>query len=339
MNLRTNFIIWSSFLFFIFTVVIVSSVILGCKKNFFNGTQAETENSLFVTIIDGNVSMSLPARELFYIVLNKVLFSAAVCFVLSILMSFLVSRRFTKSFEDSEKRFKDDFLVSVSHEFKSPLAAIEGFSDLMREKAKKNGDNDIIEDLNVIKSSTNRLRYFIDNVLSLADIRAGKVNVRGNSSNIDKIVERESSNFRTVADLEQKKFIIDIVDGLPPVFADYRLLGLAISSILNNAFKFSKEGDTVTIKAMLSKNYGNRFVEIWISDTGIGIPKEFLKKVFEKFYQIKKSKFEKLRGSGLGLSLAKEIVTLYNGNIWAESKAGEGTTIKFILPIFENYKN
>jgi signal transduction histidine kinase len=339
MNLRTNFIIWSLLLFFIFAVVVTSSVILGCKSFCFSGLQAKAENSSFVTSIDENVAKPLLARELFYVVLNKVLFSVTVCFVLSILVLFLVSRRFTKNFEDSEKRFKDDFLVSVSHEFRSPLAAIEGFSDLMREKAKKNGNDDIIEDLNVIKNSTNRLKYFIDNVLSLADIRAGRVDAKGNSSNIDKVIERESNNFRTIANLEKKKFVVDIVDGLPLVFADYRLLGLVMFSILNNAFKFTKEGDTVTIKAMLSRDYGNKFVEVWISDTGIGVPKEFLKKIFDKFYQIKKSKFEKLRGSGLGLSLAKEIVALYNGNIWAESKVGEGTTIKFILPVFEDYKN
>jgi signal transduction histidine kinase len=330
---------WSLLLFFVFAIVFASSVILGCKIFFLNSIQTGAGDSLFVTTRDRCVSRTLPLRELFYIVLNKVFFFAVVCFVLSILTAFLIFRRFTKSFEDSERCFKDDFLVSVSHEFKSPLAAIEGYSDLMREKAKKNGANDIIEDLNVIKSSTNRLRYFIDNVLNLADIRAGKINTVGNSSSIYEVVEREGSNFKSVADLEKKKFIINMVEGLPQVFADCRLLGLVMSSILNNAFKFTREGDTITIRAMLSVDYGSKFVEVWISDTGIGISKEFLKKVFEKFYQIKKSRFEKLKGSGLGLSLAKEIVTLYNGSIWAESKIGEGTTIKFILPIFGNYKN
>jgi signal transduction histidine kinase len=340
MNLKTSFVVYSSLLFLVFAIAITSSVVLGCKSFFFNNIQAKAENSSFVTTIDENVSETLSVRDLLsYVVLNKVLFSAGVCFLLSVLVSFLISKRFAKNFEDSEKRFKDDFLVSVSHEFKSPLAAIEGYSDLMREKAKKSGAKDIIEDLNVIKNSTNRLKYFIDNVLSLADIRAGKVNKKASSSHIDKVVERESSNFKAAADLEKKKFVIDIVDGLSLVSADYRLLGLAISSILDNAFKFTKEGDTVTIKAMPSKDYGNKFVEVWVSDTGRGVPKEFLKKIFEKFYQVRKSKFEKLRGSGLGLSLAKEIVTLYRGNIWAESKVGEGTTIKFVLPIFENCEN
>jgi signal transduction histidine kinase len=340
MNLRTNFVIYSSLLFFVFTIIITSSVILGCKSFFSDNIQAKAESSSFVTTIDENVSKTFPVRGLLsYVILNKVLFSVGVCFLLSVLVSFLISKRFIKNFEDSDKRFKDDFLVSVSHEFKSPLAVIEGYSDLMQEKAKKNGASDIVEDLNIIKNSTNRLKYFIENVLSLADIRAGKVNTKENSLHIDKVVECESSNFKTLADLEKKKFVIDIVDGLLPVSADYKLLGLAISSILDNAFKFTKEGDTVTIKAMLSKDYSNKFVEVLISDTGIGIPKESLKKIFEKFYQVKKSKFEKLRGSGLGLSLAKEIITLYHGDIWAESKVGEGTTIKFILPVFESCRS
>jgi two-component system sensor histidine kinase VicK len=78
---------------------------------------------------------------------------------------------------------------------------------------------------------------------------------------------------------------------------------------------------------MLYQDYGNRFVEVWISDTGIGIPKELLKKIFEKFYQIKRNKFEKLKGSGLGLSLTSEIISLYKSTIWAESKVGEGCGI------------
>jgi signal transduction histidine kinase len=294
-----------------------------------------------VTTIDGKIAGTLlmgfyrsyydaQARKLFYIILYKILF----IYLLSILAAFLAAKRFTKSFEDSEKRFKDDFLVSVSHEFKSPLAAIEGYSDLMIENAKKSDSQGMVEGLNVIKDSADRLKYFINNVLSLAEFRAGKVKVKGTSAYIDEVVEQESRNFKSVASLEKKKFIIDIIDGLPPVSADSGLLGLAVSGILNNAFKFTKEGDVISVKARLSKDYGDKFVEVWISDTGIGIPKELLKKIFEKFYQVKRNKFERLKGSGLRLSLTSEIISLYKGTIWAESKVGEGTIIKFILPVF-----
>ena len=174
-----------------------------------------------VTTIDGKIAGTLlvgfyrsyydaQARKLFYIILNKILF----IYLLSILIAFLVSKRFTKGFEDSEKRFKDDFLVSVSHEFRSPLAAIEGYSDLMIEKVKKSGFQDILEGLNAIKNSADRLKYFINNVLSLAEFRAGKVKAKGASSYIDEVVERESRNFKSVASLEKKKFIIDIIMGV-----------------------------------------------------------------------------------------------------------------------------
>jgi signal transduction histidine kinase len=113
------------------------------------------------------------------------------------------------------------------------------------------------------------------------------------------------------------------------------MLGLAVSCILSTAFKFTKEGNTVSVRAMLSRDYGNKFIEVWISDTGIGISKELLKKIFEKFYQVRKNKFEKLKGSGLGLSLASEVIALYHGNIWAESQVGKGTAIKFISPDFK----
>jgi signal transduction histidine kinase len=335
MNLRTSFIIYSLILFLVFAAVIASSTLLGYKNFLFN-TIIEAENPSLETTINGEATDSLSIRKLFNVVLNKILFSAVVCFILSGLVAFLISKRFTKSFEDSWECFTDDFLISVSHEFKSPLAAIEGYSDLMLEKAKRSSSSSVIEDLNVIKNSTNRLKYFINNVLSFAQVRAGKIESKGKLSYIDKVFGQEIINFRNVADLEKKKFIIDITDKLPPVWGDSSLLGLVVSSILNNAFKFTKEGDSVSIKVMLSKNYGNKFVEVWISDTGVGIPKELLKKVFEKFYQVRKSKFEKLKGSGLGLSLAKEIVVLYHGNIWAESKVGKGTTIKFILPVFKN---
>jgi signal transduction histidine kinase len=205
----------------------------------------------------------------------------------------------------------------------------------MLEKTKKNSYQDMVEGLNVIKNSTDRLKYFVNSVLSLADIRAGKVKVKGTSSYINEVIEAETRKFKSVADLEKKKFIIDMTRDVSVVSASADMLGFVVSCILSNAFKFTKEGDAVSVRAMLSCDYGSKFVEVWISDTGIGISKELLKKIFEKFYRVKKDKFEKLKGSGLGLSLASEVIALSRGNIWAETQVGKGTVIKFILPAFK----
>jgi signal transduction histidine kinase len=276
-------------------------------------------------------------KQLYSVVFKNVLFAIGVCVVFSVLMVFLISKYFTKSFEAYQERFKDDFLGSVSHEFKSPMAAINGYSDLVLERVKKCGFKDkvLFESLNVIKNSVNRLKYFVNNVLNLANIRNKNLKVKNTVIYMDEVIEKEAYNFKSVASLEKKMFVIDVSGELPPVFGDANMLGLAVSSILGNAFKFTKEGDRVAVKAMLSKGYDNKFVEVWISDTGIGIPEKLLKKIFEKFYQIRKSKFEKLKGSGLGLSLASEIISLHHGTIWAESKVGEGTTVKFVLPVFK----
>jgi signal transduction histidine kinase len=319
---------------------------LGCKTFFVRTVQTQTEdffkafvnadkNSVEIVKKELNSLYNANVRSFFCFVLKNILFAFSICVILGIIAAALVYKLFVKSFEDSERRFKDDFIVSVSHEFKSPLSAIEGYTELLLEKSNKNSFQDITEGLNIIKSSTDRLKYFINNVLCLVEIRGGKVKNNGDFCYIDEIIEEEICKFKSVASLGKKKIIIDISESLPPVAASKNMISLSISGILSNAFKFTKEEDTVTIKAMLSPSHGNNFVEVWISDTGIGISKELLKKIFENFYQIRKSKFEKLRGSGLGLSLASEIVSLYRGNIWAESKVGKGTTIKFILPVFK----
>ncbi|MDR2399618.1 MAG: HAMP domain-containing histidine kinase [Endomicrobium sp.] len=346
MKLRIKFILFSSFLSLIFALTITSAVLLGCRTFFARAVQTEAEGffSTFVNTDENSIEIGKKELNLFYngslrsffwFVLKNILFAFFVCVILGIVGAVLVYKLVVKSFEDLERRFKDDFLVSVSHEFKSPLSAIEGYTDLLLEKSNKNSFQDITEGLNIIKNSTERLKYFINNVLCLVDIRAGKVKSNGDFCYIDEIIEEEICKFKSVASLEKKKIIIDIGEALPPVAASKSMVSLSVSGILSNAFKFTKQEDTVAIKAMLSRSHGNNFVEVWISDTGVGISKELLKKIFEKFYQIKKSKFEKLSGSGLGLSLASEIVSLYRGNIWAESKVGEGTTIKFTLPVFK----
>ncbi|MDR1086887.1 MAG: HAMP domain-containing histidine kinase [Endomicrobium sp.] len=319
---------------------------MGCKTFFARSVQTETEgffnafvntdkNSIEIEKEELNSLYNASVRSFLGFVLKNILFAFFICVAFGIVAAVLVYKLFVKSFEDSERRFKDDFLVSISHEFKSPLSAIEGYTDLLLEKSKKNGFQDITEGLSVIKNSTDRLKYFINNVLCLVNIRAGKVKSNGDFCYIDEIIEEEIYKFKSLASLEKKRIVIDISEALPPIAASKNMISLSVSGILSNAFKFTKEEDVVAIKAMLSRSQGNNFVEVWVSDTGIGISKELLKKIFEKFYQIRKSKFEKLSGSGLGLSLASEIVSLYKGNIWAESKVGEGTTIKFTLPVFK----
>ncbi|MCL2799662.1 MAG: HAMP domain-containing histidine kinase [Endomicrobia bacterium] len=233
-------------------------------------------------------------------------------------------------------RLKDSFVSSVSHELRSPLAAIDGYCNLLIEGVNNNYPPERqLRGLKIIKEASLRLTNFINNILDLAKMKAGKYEMKAKEVSLESVINEIAGLFESLAVSQDKILNLNITPNLPEVYADAEKIKQVITNILSNSLKFTKEKDIITISCNMSKSYGNDFVEVNISDTGVGLSKSDAEKVFEKFYQVKDNDYNRPKGTGLGLSIVYEIIRLHHGRIWAEGELGKGTSFKFVLPVFK----
>ncbi len=228
-------------------------------------------------------------------------------------------------------QLKDEFVSSVSHELRSPLAAISGYVELMtRKPLEQIPVEKRTKAFNIILDSTNRLTQFINDILDLAKLKAGRVDVRKTPFSIVKVLDETLSLFQPL--LEKKKMTGRMLASadLPVLPADDEKIRQVITNLVSNAYKFTPEGGTLTLDA---QDMGGE-LKVSVSDTGIGIPKEFIGHLFERFKQVPGTRqtMGGPKGTGLGLAIAKGIVEAHGGRIWAESEPGKGTTFFFTLP-------
>ena len=237
---------------------------------------------------------------------------------------------------------KSAFLSSVSHELRTPLTSILGFSKLLHKEFGKNflplaGEQTTLvrkgeriqENLSIISHEGERLTRLINDVLDLNKIESGRMGWRDERLNMNDIVDVA---VQAVAGMFAQNSKIDLVteieSGLPSVVADSDRLQQVLINLLNNAVKFTEEGNVV-VRAF--PRFGQ--VRIEVSDTGLGIHPEDQTQIFEKFHQTRTDTMEdKPKGTGLGLTICREIIEHYGGRVWVESEVGHGSTFIFTLP-------
>lgn len=239
---------------------------------------------------------------------------------------------------------KSAFLSSVSHELRTPLTSIMGFAKLINRDFLKNfsplGDGmrklekkskRISKNLGIIASEGERLTRLINDVLDLNKIETGRM--EWNDSLVSPIeVVKHAVDVVSGLFMEKPhvKLIVRAPDDLPSLVIDEDKLAQVLINLLNNAEKFTREG---TVFIEVSKTSLDRML-FKVSDSGVGIPQEYLDKVFAKFIQVAGDTLvKKPAGTGLGLTICREIVEHYNGEIWVESTEGVGSTFFFELPI------
>lgn len=229
---------------------------------------------------------------------------------------------------------KKDFVSSVTHELRSPLAAIESYVNEMLEGGVKEFAETGIDDLTIIKNNTIRLSHFINDLLDTAKIEAGRIEVEPQLLDLSSLVTEVVTIFLPWAEKEKIDLRIDLPIDLPKVFADGDKIRQVLTNLISNGIKFTSSGGRVVINAeRMIKD--PEFVLVKVSDTGRGIPPGDLDKVFDKFHQVKdaREKVKGPKGTGLGLFIVKSIVELHGGKIRVESKLGEGTTFAFTLSV------
>lgn len=224
-------------------------------------------------------------------------------------------------------RMKNQLLSTVSHELRTPLAAIKGFTTTLLRDDVRWDDATQRDFLKIIEEETDRLGELIDNLLDMSKIEAGVLRVEKEPTQIRNIVREAIDRARRRS--EAHWFVVDLPSELPRVWADTRRVRQVLNNLLENAIKYSPGGGQITVTAEVNEND----LTISVSDSGQGIPPEFIDKIFQRFFQVDAANTRKTGGSGLGLSISKGIVEALGGKIWAESETGKGSTLRFTLPL------
>ena len=224
---------------------------------------------------------------------------------------------------------KSRFLANISHEFRTPLNAIIGFADVLKQQYfGPLGDERYREYTGYICTSGEHLLALVNDLLDLSVIEAGQQALNCENMTAEDIVADSIRIFGVRADVEAVNLEVRIPEGLPPIHADRRLLKQVLLNLLSNAVKFTPKGGRVTVSA----DAQNGVTELRVADTGRGIPCEKLAEVTSPFQKGEGDPYLAEKGWGLGLAISKSIVELHNGALEIESQVGEGTTVSVKLP-------
>ncbi len=227
---------------------------------------------------------------------------------------------------EASDRLKTSFLSHVSYELRTPLTTIIGFADLLAEPSTGQLNGKQREYLNDIKTSSQVLLNIINDILDLAVIDAGALDLKLSPVDLNRAVETAELGVRERLSKAKVQLDVHIAKNAQTVMADENRLIQVLFNLLSNAIGFSPEDGTITLACRSEKNG----IAISVQDTGLGIPEEDQATVFERFES--RSKGSRHRGAGLGLSLVKSIVELHKGRIDLRSTPGAGTTVTVILP-------
>jgi signal transduction histidine kinase len=244
----------------------------------------------------------------------------------------LATRKLEKTIKELEKanQIKSRFLASMSHELRTPINAIIGFTDfLLDDKTLYMGQK---RDVKRIFDNAQSLLSLVNDILDLSKIEAGKIDLVRRKASIAALAGEVVDNLRFQA--EQKGIMLEnkIPSSLSETFVDPHRIKQVFINLVGNALKYSKKGGRITLSAEQNKG----LLITSVADTGIGIPPEYLDKIFDRFERVFKSSVHGAGGAGLGLSICKELLKLHKGEIWVESKVGKGSKFSFSLPIYED---
>jgi len=224
------------------------------------------------------------------------------------------------------ERLKGEFLAAVSHELRTPLAAILGLAELLRQEPLPPEAQESVE---LILESAFRLKNMVDNLLDTSRLEAGRFEVSRRPVHLKPLLLELARSFQGVARLSGVEFRVE-VEELPLMEVDPDRIVQVVGNLLANAFKFTPPGGSVRLWA------GVRGEEVWVEvqDTGPGIPKEEIPRLFQRYARAKHPGVRGVAGTGLGLFISKHIVEAHGGRIEVESEEGKGSLFRVILPLY-----
>ncbi len=225
-------------------------------------------------------------------------------------------------------RIKSEFVNTVSHDLRSPLTAILGYTELIERAGPVNSlQRDFIHR---VQNSVQNITGLVNDLLNLGRIEAGFDSHR-EPVYLKQLIEYSVDGLKILMEGRQMKLMCQLPDNFPPIFANPVQMRQMLDNLLDNALKYSPNGSTISVKADVQQDQ----VIMQFKDTGIGIPAADMPFIFDKFYRA--SNIEKnATGSGLGLAIVKSIVEAHQGRIWVDSKLNEGSTFTIVFPLVDN---
>lgn len=240
----------------------------------------------------------------------------------------LLERSILSSQEEAREldRLKNEFIAITSHELRTPLGLILGYATFLKELT----GNQYHEQVDAIIRNATRLKEILESLTSVNNYEKGSALIRSRRASVARIIEDVCASFR---DMAAAKGITLAVETDPHdslwVEMDGSKIAIVLSNLIKNAITFTEEGGHVTVRA----GQQTGFVKVSVKDDGLGIPAKDLPRIFDRFYQVESHLTRKHGGMGLGLSVAKVMIEMHGGRIWAESVEGAGSTFTFLLPI------
>ncbi len=226
------------------------------------------------------------------------------------------------------EQMRREFVANVSHELRTPITSVKSYSETLLE------DPDMPPEmrrrfLSVILNESDRMSKIVQDLLTLSRFDAGSIEFEFTRFSFEKSVRDVYSAMRIEAQKHKHEFTLEFLTPVPEIRGDRGRIEQVLINMVSNAIKYTRDGGKVKITA------GAKDGKVWCSvrDNGIGIPKQDVDRVFDRFYRVDKARSRESGGTGLGLSIANEIVSRHNGNIQLESKAGRGTVITVTLPV------
>jgi PAS domain S-box-containing protein len=227
-------------------------------------------------------------------------------------------------------KLKSDFLSTVSHELRTPLAAIKEGINIVYDQSAGKINKEQKGFLKISKRNVDRLARLINDVLDIQKLESGKMEFSFEKSDINSIIKEVFETMKSHAAKKRLQFKLNLDQNIPKIKIDQDKLIQVVTNLVSNAIKFTEQG-SIAINSLLEKNG----VKVWVEDTGPGIKKEDIPKLFKNFQQLQTGKGRKTGGTGLGLAISKDIIDKHRGKIWVESELGRGSKFIFLLPIKE----
>ncbi|MGK0576920.1 ATP-binding protein [Macrococcus capreoli] len=224
---------------------------------------------------------------------------------------------------------KQQFIANVSHELRTPIQMLQGYTEaildgIVEEKA------DVDEFLNIILDESKRLNRLVNELINVARIDAGENTLNKEDIDITTLIEKNVQNFKQSA-LEHETLLIVNTEHTRTALIDYDKMFQVLTNLLDNAMRYTKKGDKITIHTY--NDTQNLYIDV--SDTGVGIAKEHIEHIFDRFYKVDQARTRGKHGTGLGLFIVKAIIESHGGKITVTSKQGEGTTFNICIPLVD----
>jgi two-component system phosphate regulon sensor histidine kinase PhoR len=225
---------------------------------------------------------------------------------------------------------RSDFVANVSHELRTPLSILRGYIETLLDNPKTSA-KELARILEVMERHSKRLGLLVDDLLTLAQLESANSSLQLSEVNLSELFGRVVRDWEKKLVEKRLKVMVDLPPTVATVRADETRLQEVLYNLLDNAVKYSHEKGEIRLHAEQGKN-GE--IALSVSDSGVGIGKNDLPRIFERFYRADKARSpESIRGTGLGLSIVKHIAQLHGGRVEAESELGKGTTIRVLLPL------